>query len=105
MMRVWDKLKAALASGTSSGPPDRPRLDASSENALSASIKGLPVGERGWITFAEARFLFSRMDDQEAFGEMDEEGRRTLAAFAAESEHSCSFDFMPTEGRVYFTRK
>jgi hypothetical protein len=45
------------------------------------------------------------MDEQYAFGEMDEAGKRNLAEFAAESEHRCAFDIMPFERRVYFTRK
>jgi hypothetical protein len=45
------------------------------------------------------------MDDQYAFGEMDEVGKMSLAAFAAESDHRSDFDLMPVEGRVYFTRK
>jgi hypothetical protein len=45
------------------------------------------------------------MDDQYAFGEMDEIGRANLVAFAAQSEHRSTFDLMPVEGRVYFTRK
>jgi hypothetical protein len=49
--------------------------------------------------------LFSSMDDQYAFGEMDNAGKTNLAEFAAESEHRSSFDIMPAEGRVYFTRK
>ena len=75
------------------------------ELALSASLRTLDVGERGWITLSEARALFSTMDDQYAFGEMDEQGKASLAAFAAQSEHRSTVDFMPTEGRVYFTRK
>jgi hypothetical protein len=54
---------------------------------------------------SEARALFSSMDEQYAFGEMDEAGKRNLAEFAAESEHRCAFDIMPFERRVYFTRK
>jgi len=49
--------------------------------------------------------LFSPMDDQYAFGEMDQIGRAHLPAFAAQSEHRSTFDLMPVEGRVYFTRK
>jgi hypothetical protein len=75
------------------------------EGTLSASIKALPVGECGWIALSEARALFSPMDDQYAFGEMDNAGKTNLAKFAAESEHRSSFDIMPAEGRVYFTRK
>ena len=52
-----------------------------------------------------SRALFSPMDDRYAFGEMDEVGKSSLAAFAAESDHRSAFDLMPVEGRVYFTRK
>jgi hypothetical protein len=45
------------------------------------------------------------MDDRYAFGEMDEVGKTSLAAFAAEGDHRSAFDLMPVEGRVYFTRK
>jgi hypothetical protein len=44
------------------------------------------------------------MDDQYAFGEMDDAGKSNLGAFAAQSEHRSSVDIMPVEGRVYFTR-
>jgi len=80
------------------------RLSATSASELSASIKGLPPGERGWITLPEAQRLFSPMDDQYAFGELDDQGKANLTAFAARSEHRASFDFMPVEGRIYFTR-
>ena len=40
-----------------------------------------------------------------AFGEMDEEGKAEIASFAAQITHRSDFDFMPVEGRVYFTRK
>src|SRR5262249_14092653 len=86
-------------------PPDARRLSAVDELALSASLRDLPVGERGWITLSEARALFSPMDDRYAFGEMDEVGKMSLAAFAAESDHRSAFDLMPVEGRGYFTRK
>jgi hypothetical protein len=72
---------------------------------LSASLRPLPVGERGWIELSEARALFSRADDHYAFGQMDDGGRASLAAFAARSEHRCTFDFMPAEGRLYFSRR
>ena len=45
------------------------------------------------------------MNDQYAFGEMDEVGKTSLAAFAAESDHRSASDLMSVEGRVYFTRK
>jgi hypothetical protein len=43
------------------------------------------------------------MDDQYAFGEMDDQGKSALASFAA--EHKSDFQFMPVEGRLYFIRK
>jgi hypothetical protein len=104
VMGIWKAIKAAFAPGISV-PPDARRLSAVDEVALSASLRALPVGERGWITLSEARALFSPMNDQYAFGEMDEVGKTSLAAFAAESDHRSVFDLMPIEGRVYFTRK
>ena len=43
------------------------------------------------------------MNDQYAFGEMDEVGKTSLAAFAAESDHRSAVDLMPVEGRVYLS--
>ena len=103
-MGIWKTIKAAFATGIST-PPDARRLSAVDELGLSASLRDLPVGERGWITLSEARALFSPMDDRYAFGEMDEVGKMSLAAFAAESDHRSAFDLMPVEGRVYLTRK
>jgi hypothetical protein len=82
-----------------------PRLSATSETALASALKGLPAGERGWITIGEARSLFSSMDDQYAFGEMDQEGKDKLASFAAQDDHCSDLQFMPGEGRLYFIRK
>jgi hypothetical protein len=45
------------------------------------------------------------MDDQYTFRETDEQVKASLAAFAAQSEHRSTFNLMPVEGRVYFTRK
>jgi hypothetical protein len=81
-----------------------PRLDATDTAVLSQSIRTLPAGERGWITMREARALFSPFDDQYAFGDGDVRGKAAIAAFAAESGHRWSIDFMPVEDRVYFTR-
>jgi hypothetical protein len=92
-MGIWKTIKAAFGTST---PPDARRLSAVDELALSASIKALPVGERGWITLAEASALF---------GEIDEVGKASLTAFAAEREHRSTPQFRPVEGRVYFTRK
>jgi hypothetical protein len=72
-MGIWKAIKAAFAPSISV-PPDARRLSAVDEVALSASLRALPVGERGWITLSEARALFSPMNDQYAFGEMDEGG-------------------------------
>ena len=101
---MWKTIKSLLGSGAR-GPPDARRLNAGTEAALSASLGALPVGERGWIPLSDARSLFSHMDDQYAFGEMDEEGKAEIASFAAQITHRSDFDFMPVEGRVYFTRK
>ena len=43
------------------------------------------------------------MDDQYTFSETDEQA--SLAAFAPQSEHRSTYNLMPAEGRVYFTRK
>jgi hypothetical protein len=43
------------------------------------------------------------MDDQYAFGELDEPGKLNLGAFAA--NHRAEPDFRPIEGRIYFTRR
>jgi hypothetical protein len=103
-MRLIDKLKAALGAITP-GPPETRRLNPMSESTLSASLKGLPRGERGWITLREAWRLFSRMDEELAFGELDDEGKSRLGQFAAEASHRSDFAYMPVERRLYFTRK
>jgi hypothetical protein len=102
-MGILKSLKSFFVPGLqdSSGPP---RLSAGSASELSASLRVLPAGERGWITIPEARHLFSVKGDQYAFGDMDDQGKANLAAFAGQVEHRCTFDFMPVEGRVYFTR-
>jgi len=54
----------------------------------------------------EAASLFSPVEDRQfAFGELDDEGKRGLAEFAARIGHRSSFEFMPAEKRLYFTRK
>ena len=103
-MGLLAKIKSFFDPGLG-GPPDAPKLAASSQSALSASLRALPAGERGWITMPEARSLFSAMSDQQAFGELDDQGKSNLAAFAARREQRSSYDFMPVEGRLYFTRK
>jgi len=48
-----------------------------------------------WTHFSAAELAY-------AFGEMDDAGKLRLEQFSA--EHRCSPQFMPVEGRVYFTR-
>ena len=102
-MTIWDWIKSVL-SAQSSVPSDAPKLKAANEAELSTSLMQLRTGESGWITFHEARLLFSSMDQDYAFGETDEAGNSKLASFAARSEHRSSYSFMPLESRVYFTR-
>jgi hypothetical protein len=83
-------------------PSDAIKLDGTSEAALARSLSTLPAGERGWITFAEARTSFSTKGEQYAFGETDDDGRKAIESFAA--RHQSVISFMPVEGRVYFAR-
>jgi hypothetical protein len=101
-MSLWDWWKSLLLQGSPSAPSAR-RLDGRSKTLLAASIKSLAYDMPGWITNKEAKQLFSSMDDEYAFGEMDEAGKGSIADFAAHV--GCSFEFMPVEGRVYFMRK
>jgi hypothetical protein len=84
-------------------PRDATKLDGTSEAALASALSALPPSESGWITFAEARNLFSAKDDQYAFGETDDEGRRNIESFSA--RHRAVINFMPVEGRVYFVSR
>jgi hypothetical protein len=81
-------------------PPDATKLDGTSEVALARSLSALPPDERGWITFAEARVLFSTKGAQYAFGETDQDGRKNIESFA--TQHRAVINFMPVEERVYF---
>jgi hypothetical protein len=101
-MDILTRLKSLFASGPVELHSAR-KLNAGSEAALATSIKGLRPGERAWITFEEGRGLFSAMDFQYAFGELDELGKLNLGAFAA--DYGAEFDFRPIEGRIYFTRR
>src|SRR5215469_14530325 len=89
--------------GAAAAPSDAPKLDGTSEASLARSLSSLPPDEWGWITFAEARNLFSAKSDQYAFGETDDDGRKNIEAFAA--QHQFVISFMPIEGRVYFLRQ
>ena len=103
-MSLWDWWKSLLLQGAPTGPSTQ-RLDGRSKTLLAASIKALPYETPGWITNKEAKQLFSPVDDDYAFGEMDEVGKSNIADFAAHVTPRCSFEFMPVEGRVYFLRK
>jgi hypothetical protein len=98
IMNLIGKLFGADAAA----PPDATKLDGTTEVALVRSLSALPPGERGWISFAEARILFSTKGDQYAFGETDQDGRRKIESFAA--QHRSVINFMPVEERVYFVR-
>ena len=82
--------------------PDATKLDGTTEVALARSLSALSPDERGWITFAEARILFSTKGDQYAFGETDDDGKKAIESFAA--QHQSVISFMPVEGRVFFVR-
>jgi hypothetical protein len=83
-------------------PPKAKNLDGTTEATLARSLSALPPDARGWITFAEARVLFSTKGAQYAFGETDQNGRRNIESFAA--QHQSVVNFMPVKGRVYFVR-
>ena len=98
-MFAW--LRKILGSANAT-PADVCRLPAATERTLSSSLKDLPQGERGWIALSEAARLFSTEEPQDAFGEMDDDGKRKIGVFAAACR--AEVQFMPTEGRVYFQR-
>jgi len=100
-MPIFDRLRSIFV-GAAAEPPSPPMLDSTSEAALSQSLARLSSDGPGWITMQEARRLFSPMDDQYAFGETDDQGRDNLARFGKQND--VRFDFMPTEGRIYFSR-
>jgi hypothetical protein len=88
----WHRwLQSLFRGGSNAAVPSPRRLDRRSKP--------------GWITNKEAKSLFSPMDDQYAFGEMDEVGKQNIASFAASIGDGCLFEFMPVEERVYFIRK
>jgi hypothetical protein len=101
----WESWWNSLFPGSSAVVPSPRRLDGRSKTLLAASIKMLPYDEPAWITSKEAKFLFSPMGEQYAFGEIDEVGKQNLASFASGMGDGCLFEFMPVEDRVYFIRK
>jgi hypothetical protein len=92
-----------LFGADAAAPLDATKLDGTTEATLARSLSALPPDERGWITFAEARTLFSTKGAQYAFGETDEDGRKNIETFAAQQRFV--INFMPAEGRVYFVRE
>jgi hypothetical protein len=92
-----------LFGADATAPSNATKLDGTSEASLTHSLSALPPDKRGWITFAEARAVFSTKDAEYAFGEDDEPGRKNIEAFAA--RHQSVINFMPIEGRVYFLRQ
>jgi hypothetical protein len=101
-MGITNFIRRLFGAGTPA-PPDATQLDGATEFALARSLSALPPGARRWITFAEARTLFSTKDAEYAFGETDEDGRKSIESFAA--RHRVVINFMPIEGRIYFARR
>jgi hypothetical protein len=91
-----------LFGADAAAPPDAMKLDGTTEATLARSLSALPRDERAWITFGEARLLFSTKGAQYAFGETDQDGIRNIESFAA--QHRSVINFMPVKGRVYFLR-
>jgi len=91
-----------LFGADAAAPSDATKLDGTTYAALAHALSALSPDERGWITFAEARNLFSTKGDQYAFGETDEDGRKSIESFAA--QHQSVINFMPVEERAYFAR-
>jgi hypothetical protein len=92
-----------LFGADAAAPPDAMKLDGTTEATLARSLSALLPDERGWITFADARSLFSTKGAQYAFGEMDQDGRKNIETFA--TQQRSVINFMPAEGRVYFVRE
>jgi hypothetical protein len=101
-MPIFDTLKSIFA-GAAAEPSPPPKLDSTSEAALSRSLARLSLERPGWITMQDARRLFSPMDDQYAFGETDDPGRGNLERFGKQND--VRYDIMPAEGRIYFSRR
>jgi len=91
-----------LFGADAAAPPDAMKLDGTTEATLACSLSALPPNERGWISFADARILFSTKGAEYAFGETDQDAKRNIESFAA--QHRSVMNFMPVEGRVYFVR-
>jgi hypothetical protein len=100
-MGMWNRFTSLLLTRSSDAAPLEPRLSARNESELSASIRELQPGARGWITHKKAGSLFSLMGNEYAFGKLDEQGRAKLGAFAAQDQLRCEFTLTHAEKRVY----
>jgi hypothetical protein len=85
-MRIIDQI-GKLFGADAPAPADATKLDGTTEAALARSLSALSPDERGWITFAEARNLFSAEHAEYAFGETDEDGRKNIDRGAAQGRH------------------
>jgi hypothetical protein len=101
MTKWWEWLRS-LFGRPSREPELEIRLDASSEEVLSTSLRRLSPGQIGWITIDEARRLFSSADNATALGMFDPSGTLALANFAAAAQHRSRAH--RTDGRVQFRR-
>jgi len=103
MLSLWGRVKSVFGVSVPEQPPMPIKLGASTEAALSDSLKELGLGERGWITFDEADrlFLLGGLDS----GMWNEEGKRALISFAANVAHRAKPETNLAEQRIYFTRK
>jgi hypothetical protein len=100
-MGLWDRLGRLFRALP--GPPAQRILDGRSEPLLKASMRMLSGGESGWISMTDAASLFSPARGEYAFGELDDAGKHNIASFATKA--GCVVEFMPIEGRIYFTRQ
>jgi hypothetical protein len=103
-MGLWDRMTSLFSGQSSKEKSSEPRLSARNEAELSASIRDLLPGARGWITVKKAGSFFSEMGNDYAFGAQDAKGRSKLEAFAAQEQHRSASEFIYAERRVYFTR-
>jgi hypothetical protein len=103
-MGLWDRITSLFFARSSKDRISEPHLAARNEAELSASVRNLLPGARGWITVKKAGSFFSEMGDDYAFGTEDAKGRSKLEAFAAQEQHRSEYEFIYEERRVYFTR-
>jgi hypothetical protein len=97
-MRWWRWLIISLPRPSSGG---RIRLNAASEAALGLSLRQLSPGQRGWITIAEARQLFSSERDGHGLTGWDEPDIHAVNEFAAQKRSTARRH----GDRVIFTRQ